>query len=62
MYVHDRVLVFAFWHTFRGARGRVTQVKPYLMVLLDGDRYPMRIEEGAVIREQDDIITLTGAE
>lgn len=60
-YVGDRVIVFAHWHSFRGERGRVTQVRP-LMVLIDGDRLPMRIEEQAIVREQASELTLTGAE
>lgn len=60
MRVGDRVLVFAQWHSFRGTKGRVTQLKP-LMVILDGDRLPMCIEERAVVREEQPL-TLTGAE
>lgn len=61
IYLHDRVVVFAHWHSFRGCKGRVTQPKP-LMVLLDGDTYAMAIEERAVVRESDSEMSLTGAE
>ncbi len=48
LYINDRVLVTAVWSSFRGMRGTVTQVKPYLMVRLDGDTHPLRIEEPSV--------------
>lgn len=45
----ERVLVFASYNSFRGQRGTVTQRKPYLMVLLDGERSPMRFNEREIV-------------
>jgi hypothetical protein len=62
IYVNDRVKVVAHWSSFRGMRGTVTQVAPYLMVRLDGDRYSLRIEEPSVEREEASTTNLSGAE
>ncbi len=45
----DRVEVVASWSTFRGMRGRVDSVAPYLMVVLDDDPRPVRMGETEVM-------------
>lgn len=48
MRIGDRIEVRSDWSSFDGQRGRVTQMAPYLMVVLDDDPRPIRIEEGVV--------------
>ena len=60
-YVGDRVHVVEPWSSFRGMRGTVTQVRPYIMILIDGDRLPIRVGEREIAREANDP-SLTGAE
>jgi hypothetical protein len=42
--VGARVRVTAHWSSFRDMSGRVTQVEPCVMVLLDGYIHPIRID------------------
>lgn len=49
----DRVIVFAAHNSFRGQRGRVVQREPFIMVLLDGERLPMRFEPNEIVPEDD---------
>lgn len=49
-----RVIVFAPHNSFRGQRGRVVQRDPYLMVLLDGERLPMRFEPNEIVPEESE--------
>ncbi len=48
----DRVVVTAQWSSFVGMRGLVVAVTPHLMVLIDGDAYPIRMGEREVTRER----------
>lgn len=48
----ERVLVFARANSYRGQRGEVVQRTPYLMVLLDGERLPMRFEPHELVPEE----------
>ena len=41
----DRVLVTAHWSSFYRMQGVVKQTKPHVMVLLDGDQHPMRLDD-----------------
>lgn len=52
MIVGAAVIVIAPWSSFRGQRGRVTQREP-LMVLLDGERQPMRFGAREVVQEPE---------
>lgn len=52
--VGERVMVIAPWNTFFRQRGRVTQVTPYVMVLLDDERLPMRFDAGTLVAEQSE--------
>ena len=52
MRVGALVVVVAQWSSFHGQRGRVTQREP-LMVLLDGERQPMRFGEREVVEESE---------
>lgn len=59
----DRVLVTANWSSFCGMRGTVKSTQPHLMVLLDGDSYPIRFGERECSREpESSTVNLTGAE
>ncbi len=42
-YVGDRVLMFAMWSSFYKMKGTVTAVAPHLKVLVDDDKYPLRM-------------------
>ena len=58
-----RVTVTAQWSSFRGMRGAVIAVHPHVMILIDGDKYPIRV--GAKEITEDDMPTepnMTGAE
>jgi len=46
--VGDRVEVHAQWCSFYRSRGVVTAVKPHLMIVVDGDTYPIRFGEREV--------------
>jgi len=61
-YVGDLVLFVAPWNTFKGQRGRVTATTPHFMVLVDGDRLPMRFDVREVVEVDERSISLTGAE
>ncbi len=52
MTVEGRIVVIARWSSFYGMHGKVTQTTPYLMVLIDGDTYPIRVGEREVIHEE----------
>jgi hypothetical protein len=58
--VGDRVSVNAHWSSFYGMRARVVETRPVLMILIDGDRLPIRVGEQEILEEAD--TTLTGAE
>ncbi len=57
----DRVRVTAAWSSFVGMAGVVKQVQPHLMILLDGDRMPIRVGEREIAFDSDEV-SLTGAE
>ncbi len=61
MYRGDRVRVVAAWSSFVGMSGTVTDVRPHLMIRLDGDRMPIRVSDREVVRI-DAEISMTGAE
>lgn len=54
MNVGDRVRVSALWSEFWGMNGVVTQTEPCVMVLLDGDRYPIRVDAVSLERHAVD--------
>lgn len=59
----DRVVVSANWSSFFGMAGEVTQVKPHLMVKLDGDTFAMRFGEREVSPlPASSSVNMTGAE
>ncbi len=54
-----------------GMRGKITQLAPTLMVLLDGERLPLRFDERDLVREDErpteprivlDEVPMSGAE
>ncbi len=49
--IGDRVLVVAGWSTFYGQRGRITSYEPRTMVLIDGEKKPMRFGESEIVVE-----------
>ena len=57
----DRVLVTAQWSSFFGQRGTVQSVAP-LMIIIDGDTFPMRFGERECIVDAPTSPSLTGAE
>jgi len=48
MRLEDRVVVSANWSSFVGMIGTVKQVKPHLMIHLDGDSFAMRFGDREV--------------
>ncbi len=58
----DRIIVVAHWSSFRGMKGVVVAMVPPLMVLIDGDKYPIRIEAKSVVIDEPSSLNLTGAE
>lgn len=62
IYTHDRVRVTATWSSFVGMAGRVTATRPHIMVILDGDRLPIRVTEREIARLDTSEISMTGAE
>lgn len=62
MRVKDRVRVTAAWSSFYGMRGRVTQVEPHIMIIIEGDVQPIRVGEREIVLDEPDEIPLTGAE
>ncbi|HXG69944.1 MAG TPA: hypothetical protein VNJ04_04945 [Gemmatimonadaceae bacterium] len=51
MRVGDRTRVVAIWSEFWGMAGVVTQVEPWVMVLIDGDSYPIKFDPAALAVE-----------
>ena len=50
----DRVRVAQHWSEFHTFRGRVTAVElTHVMVLIDGDAYPIRFDPAVLEREDD---------
>jgi len=47
--IGDRIRFVAHWSSFHGMRGVVQQLRPHVMVLIDGDTYPIRVGEREVI-------------
>jgi hypothetical protein len=43
MKVGTRVLITAGWSSFHHRRGVITQIEPFIMVLLEGERKPLRM-------------------
>ncbi len=58
----DRVVVVAHWSTFRGMRGRVVATSPHLMILIDDDKYPIRVGTREVVVDEPSTVNMTGAE
>ncbi len=58
----DRVVVVAHWSTFRGMRGRVVATMPHLMILIDDDKYPIRVGTREVVVDEPSTVNMTGAE
>ncbi len=48
--------------SFYRQRGTVTSTRPYLMVRVDGDTYPMRMGERECVRLEERPLSMTGAE
>ncbi len=61
-YVGDLVLFVGHANSFRGMRGRVVAIKPYLMVIVDGDTHPMRFDAREVITVEERETNMSGAE
>lgn len=59
---HQRVIVVSEKTNFRGMRGRVTQIDPFIMVQLDGERLPMRLDSSELIAEEESAPHVAGAE
>lgn len=55
MKVGDRIVVTAMWSCFHTMKGRVVQLEPHLMIIIDHDKYPIRVgvHEVAVVTEVD---------
>lgn len=53
-YVGERVIVVGRGTSYRGMRGRVDEVEPRLMVLLDGETRAMHFGEFEVVAEQSE--------
>jgi hypothetical protein len=53
-YVGEPVIVVATWSSFRGRKGVVTQVTPFVMVQLEGEAFPLRMGAGEVVAEQSE--------
>lgn len=49
--VGQRVVVWPRWNSFCGKSGEVKQTDPYVMVLLDGERLPMRFDRSELLEE-----------
>ncbi len=64
MRVGDPVIVRARWSSFLGRKGRVTQVEPYVLVQIEGERLPLRVDECSLAIDDVDAPepNLTGAE
>ena len=62
-YVGDSVLFVGLANSFRGMRGIVKVVVPHVMILVEGDRLPMRFrpDEFAVLHDEGEP-SMTGAE
>jgi hypothetical protein len=60
--VGDLVCVAAQWSSFYGMKGKVTAIAPHLMILIHGDKYPIRVGEREVVVEEPSELNLTGAE
>ena len=43
MKIGDRVQVVALWSSFHTMKGRITQLEPVLMIVIDHDKYPIRV-------------------
>jgi hypothetical protein len=48
----DRVIVTAQWSSFFGMKGAVAAVRPHLMILVDGDSYPIRVGPKEVTEDE----------
>jgi hypothetical protein len=53
MNIGDRVTVFSGWSSFRGCMGKIVQLKPYVMVLLDGEDKPMAFGTSEIVEESN---------
>lgn len=49
MKLGEPVIFVADWSSFVGKRGHVTQVHPFVMVVLDDDPRPIRVGEREVV-------------
>lgn len=58
VHVGDRVVVVAQWSEFRGKRARVTQLVPHCMVVVEGDRFPIRVGVVSLAFESDEVIAV----
>lgn len=56
MRVGDRIRVEALWSEFWGYDGVVVAVDPHVMVLLDGDSFPIRIDAVSLARHPDEAV------
>ena len=58
-----RVTVTARWSSMRGLSGTVVALHPSVMVVLDGDTVPLRIEPVSLeVQDAPSDLNLTGAE
>lgn len=58
----DSVVVTAQWSSFFGMKGKVTQVHPHPMIVIEGDSYPIRVGEKEIALDLPSNPNLTGAE
>ncbi len=58
----DRVVFVAQWSSFYRMKGRVTQVTPHTMIIVDGDSYPIRVGEKEIALDEPSVPNMTGAE
>lgn len=60
--VGERVIVVSEKTNFRGMHGEITQIRPFVMVLLDGERLPIAFGTSELIAEEESSPHLAGAE
>lgn len=55
--VGDRVVVTAMWSTFHTMKGRITQLEPHLMIIIDHDKYPIRVGAQEIALVESEAVT-----
>lgn len=62
MKIGDRVIFVYRFSTYRGMRGVVTAEPPMMRVHFDGEKAPVAVWPSEVIPEDEQSVSLTGAE